>query len=68
MGEECGDYGIAFRLGLCNGLQIIFLGDGDHHDSASTLPPLTLVVGPRASVTALAKDGWPIPEETPLFQ
>jgi hypothetical protein len=67
MSKECGDYGIAFRLGLCNGLQIIFLGDGDHHDSDSTLSPLALVVGPRGSVTAVAKDGWPIPAGTPLF-
>src|SRR5580693_5474741 len=27
MSKECGDHGIAFRLGLGNGLEIIFLGN-----------------------------------------
>src|ERR1017187_6160067 len=42
-----GGYCIAFRLGLCNGLQIIFLGDGDHDDSNYILSPLDLVCGTR---------------------
>lgn len=32
MGEERGDDGIALRLGLGDGLEIILFGNGDHHD------------------------------------
>src|SRR5260370_33709649 len=66
MSKECGDYGIAFRLGLCNGLQIIFLGNGDHHDSVNILSPLDLFVGHRASVTEQAKDNLMTPAEPRL--
>jgi len=65
MSKECGDHGIAF--GLCNGLEVVFLGNRDHHHSDSTLSPLALVVGARGAVKEQTKDEYATPAEIPLF-
>jgi hypothetical protein len=63
MGKERGDHGLAFRLSLRNGLEVVLFGNRDHYDFDRNLFLTTLYhQSPRAASTANAQTccTWPV--------